>query len=138
VPLRKVKAEGDTFFANDWSPDGNFLAGEVWHSNGVAVPGIVTYSFGSREFRSMTDSGVSPVWLADNRRLLFLKGERLYCLDTRDGQTRAVGSRLDASGRSAPDLRIGANSSFALSRDDREIYFVKDTSQGAIWQMTIR
>ncbi len=133
--LPKVNAEGDTFFANDWSPDGSRLAGEVWHSNGVAIPGISTYSFDTREFRHMTDGGVSPVWLSDSRRILFVMGERLYLLDTRDGRTRAIGGLTAASGR---DLRIPASGTFALSRDDREIDFARDASQGDIWQMTLR
>ena len=87
----------------------------------------MTYSLASGEFRALTDGGISPVWLADSRRLLFVKGERLYRLDTRDGRTQPV--------RTRGGLRIA--SSFAVSRDDKWIYFVRDATQGDIWQMTI-
>ena len=126
--LRRVTPDGDTFYASDWSPDGRWLVGEVWHANGSAIPGIVTYSLDSGEFRRLTDGGVSPAWLADSRRVLFLKGERLYRLDTRNGRTDPL--------RSREDLRIA--SSFAVSRDDKKIYFVRDATQGDIWQMTLR
>jgi serine/threonine protein kinase/Tol biopolymer transport system component len=126
-PLEKVNAAGDTFFANDWSPNGKLLAGEVWRSNGSAIPGIQTYSFDSREYRKLTDGGSNPVWLADNRRILFLQGDRLFRLDTGNGQVQAV--------RSRPDLRIAG--SFAVTRDDKQIYLVQDATQGDIWQMTI-
>ncbi len=133
VPLPKVDAAGDTFFASDWSPDGDRLAGEVWHANGIAVPGVVTYALRTREFRPMTHAGDSPVWLSDSRRLLYLNEGRLWLLDTRDGRTTAVGS---PPGPPRRDFRIGADGAFALSRDDRTLYFVRDASQGDIWQMT--
>ena len=132
VPLPKVNAAGDTFFANDWSPDGERLAGEIWHANGVAVPGIVTYSLVSREFLPMTRAGVSPVWLSDSRRLLYLNEGRLSLLDTKDGRTTPVSP---SKGLAPLDFRIGPGGAFALSRDDRTLYFVRDESQGDIWQM---
>jgi hypothetical protein len=134
APLPKVNSAGDTFFANDWSPDGDGLAGEVWRASGVAIPGIVTYSFRTGQYRRVTDGGVSPVWLSDSRRLLFQRGENLYGIDTRNGRTWSVAG----PGRSpAKDFRVAAGASFLLSRGDREFYFVRDSTQGDIWQMTI-
>jgi Tol biopolymer transport system component len=134
-PLPKVNAAGDTFYANAWSPDGGGLAGEIWHAGGVAIPGIVTYSFASREYRRLTDRGTSPVWLPDGRRLLYLRGPRLDCVDTRDGRTRPVGFPARSS---SEDLPIAEDGGFALSRDGREIDFVRDATQGEIWQMRMR
>jgi Tol biopolymer transport system component/predicted Ser/Thr protein kinase len=131
--LPKVNAAGDTFYANDWSPDGGLLAGEVWHAGGVAIPGIVTYAFATHEYRRLTDGGTSPVWLPDGRRLLYLRGPRLECVDTRDGKVRPVGVP-----RGSADLPIAPESGFALSRNGREIDFVRDATQGEIWQMRMR
>ncbi len=133
-PLPKVNAAGDTFYASGWSPDGGKLAGEVWHAGGVAIPGIVTYQFASREYRRLTDVGTSPVWLPDGRRLLYLRGARLECVDVRDGKARPVGFPRSSSG----DLPIAEESGFALSRNGREIDFVRDATQGEIWQMRMR
>ncbi|MGH9441578.1 MAG: protein kinase domain-containing protein [Thermoanaerobaculia bacterium] len=136
IPVPKLNAEGDTFFANEWSPDGSRLAGETWQPSGIEIPGIVAYSFSSHEFRRVSDRGVSPVWLSDSRRLLYLDGERLWLLDTGDGKARAVGG---PGGAALPrDFRIAESGNFALSRNDKKLYFVRDASQGDIWQMTIR
>jgi Tol biopolymer transport system component len=134
-PLPKVNAAGDTFYASAWSPEGGRLAGEVWHANGAAVPGIVTYAFASREYRRMTDDGSYPAWLPDGRRLLYLRGQRLECVDTRDGKTRPVPFPAHSG---SGDLRIAADGGFALSRDGREIDFVRDATQGEIWEMRMR
>jgi hypothetical protein len=80
----------------------------------------------------MTRAGVSPLWLSDSRRLLYLNEGRLSLLDTKDGRTTPVGP---AKGLAPLDFRIGAGGAFALSRDDRTLYFVRDESQGDIWQM---
>jgi hypothetical protein len=72
--------------------------------------GIFVYSFAGRTYERLRDSGEWPVWLPDNRRILFGDGGRhFWVLDTQTKQSRIIYSggrdvlgppRLTADGRS--------------------------------------
>ena len=59
----------DVFRAFSWSPDGSKLAG--WINSPCKHKGILTYSFATNTFERITDFGARPIWLHDNRRMLF-------------------------------------------------------------------
>lgn len=98
------------FIAQDWSPDGARLAGQLGFTasrgNGIVVP-----TFGTRRYEQVTDFGEWPVWLPDSRRVLFVANGRDYwVMDTRTKQTRKIYStprgvlgpaRLTRDGRTA-------------------------------------
>lgn len=91
-----------------WSPNGQTLAG-IWR--GGESPGVFTYSLAARRYEQITEFGSDPVWLSDNRRLLFIHKFRLYLVDIRAKQPREILS-LDP-------LRI---SLAAPARDNWQIY----------------
>jgi Tol biopolymer transport system component len=97
-----------------WSADGRKLAG---HSGG-----IYTYSFESQQYERLTKFGEDPVWLNDNRRLLFFSQDRLYLLDTQTGQTQEL-------------LSVAPNrfQSLGVSRDNHVIYFSLQTTEADVW-----
>src|SRR5262249_4162941 len=77
----------DPFVVNSWSPDGETLAGQA----GLAARGIITYSLRSRRFDRFTDFGGYPVWLGDERRVMFVSGGKdFFMLDTRSRKTQKV------------------------------------------------
>ncbi len=103
-----------------WSPDGRKLAG--WPAAG----GILVYSFESQQYEKLTDFGGGPVWLSDSHRLLFDYQGKLYLVD---GQSKNFHEVLSV----APH-RFHF---FALSRDNRLIYFSLVTTEADIWLMTM-
>ena len=104
-----------------WSPDGRKLAGFGKRS------GIVVYSLESQQYEQLTDFGAAPVWLSDNRRLLFTRGSKTkFCLV--DSQSKKVHEILSV----APH----GSSAVTLSRDDRQIYFTLRTIEQDIWLMS--
>jgi Tol biopolymer transport system component len=112
------------FGASSWSPDGERLAGWVYESGKSQ---IAVFSLVSREYRVFPVAGTTPVWLSDNRRLLFQDGGKIFLLDGKTGGFREVLSL-------EPDT---ITDSFGLSRDDRTIYFVRDRSEADIWMVTL-
>jgi eukaryotic-like serine/threonine-protein kinase len=109
-----------------WSPDGRTLAG--WQR----VPedphaGIHLYSLDSKRFEKLTDLGNRPVWLSDNRRLLYFYREKLYLLDTRSRKVKELLS-------TAPDEIQG----LTLSKDDNLICFSIEISESDIWVATVQ
>jgi Tol biopolymer transport system component len=110
---------GQLFNAWSWSPDGRTLAGFLNRDDGVAL-----YSPESRAFRRLTDRGSDPVWLSDSRRLLFLNKGKISLLDSASG-----GSKEIVSVSPEEISRRG----FAVSRDDRRIYFSVTKTEADVW-----
>ncbi len=112
------------FTANDWSPDGQHMAGAIDHVD----KGIVTYSLRTGTYEKLTDFGHWPVWLPDSRRILFVSGGNAFFIV--DSQTR-VFRRVYAS---LWDI-IGPP---RLTRDARQIFFSHRATEGDIWLATLR
>jgi Tol biopolymer transport system component/predicted Ser/Thr protein kinase len=117
--------EGDAFEGLTWSPDGSFLAGNFRTASGGPA-GVATFSFESRTYQRLTDSGGPSEWLADSRRLLFEREGKIFILDTQSKKTRELFS--------SPD---GGAYSPTLSKDNRTIYFTLATNEADIWLLTL-
>lgn len=102
-----------------WSPDGRMLAGFLNRGDGIAI-----YLPASGTFRKLSEFGSDPVWLSDSRRLLFHHRGRIHLLDSESGRAGEVISI-------APEdiSRRG----FAVSPDDRNIYYSVSTTEADVW-----
>jgi len=80
----------------------------------------------SEETEQLTSFGMHPVWLRDNRRLLFQWGSSIYLIDTRSPEPRHVFS-------SVPDVLGGV---FSLSSDNRWIYVSLEHKEADAWLLT--
>ena len=108
-----------------WSPNGEKLAG-VWQSPGGRRSGVMTYSLVSQQYESVAPIGTDPVWLSDNRRMLFVSNYRLYLVD---GQTKEPRQIL-----SLDPLRIAL---VTVSSDDRQIYLSVISPESDIQMLTL-
>jgi Tol biopolymer transport system component/tRNA A-37 threonylcarbamoyl transferase component Bud32 len=117
--LPPFPGEDQLFNGWSWSPDGRMLAGFLDRESGIAV-----YSPASRSFRKLTDHGADPVWLSDSRRLLFLDRGRIHLLDSESGTTLELVSVMPEE---------IARRGFAVSPDDRRIYFSVSTTEADVW-----
>jgi len=110
-----------------WSPDGKKLAGIKHLPNGVHS-GIGIYDLESKTYDWLTDFGDWPIWLNDNRRLLFVSQGTLFLFDTESREYQQVMIVTDQ------DVDIGSP---ALSRDNRTIYYTYVATEADIWLMNI-
>jgi Tol biopolymer transport system component len=112
------------FSAQDWSPDGTRLAGQIGMS--LSAQGIVIYTFASHTYERLTDFGEWPVWLPDNRRVLFVTGGKEYwVVDTRTRQKEKVFSvTRDVIGPAR------------LTRDGRVAFFTRRVTEADIYLLT--
>jgi hypothetical protein len=97
------------------------------NTKGAENAGIVVYSFDSQQFERLTDFGSFPVWLSDNRRLLFQDQGRLYLIDSQSKKFHEV-------------LSVAPNefgNGVTFPKDDRLIYFSLLTTEADIWMMTL-
>ena len=112
------------FAAQDWSPDGAKLAGQIGMTGGAK--GIVIYTFASRTYERLTEFGEWPVWLPDSRRVLFVAGGKDYwVVDSRTKQTRKVFS--------VPQGGLGPP---RLTRDGRVAFFARRVTEADIYLLT--
>jgi Tol biopolymer transport system component/tRNA A-37 threonylcarbamoyl transferase component Bud32 len=119
--LPPFTAAGQIFNGWNWSPDGQMLAGFLDRDNGIAI-----YSPASRSYRKLSQHGADPVWLSDSRRLLFLDRGRICLLDMASGSTRDLLSVMPEE---------VARRGFAVSPDDRRIYFSVNTTEADVWMV---
>ena len=116
------------FLVWDWSPTGEYLAG--WQP-AMAAPqerGIVVYSFAQQRYERVAYTGAFPIWLNDNRRLVFREGGALYLVDRRGGKPKEIHSLKQPN-------QIGGH---ALSRDNRRLYFTDVSSEADIWLLNLQ
>jgi Tol biopolymer transport system component/serine/threonine protein kinase len=112
------------FWANSWSPDGRKLGG--WSSPDGKTPGIVIYDLESGDFEWVTDFGYSPVWLRDNRRLIFNHLHQMYIVNT---ETKKSHELLPPSHH-----RI---SGYGLSPDNRMLYYGLTIREADVWMLNL-
>jgi Tol biopolymer transport system component len=119
--LPPFAGQGNLFSGWSWSPDGLMLAGFLNRDDGIAL-----YSVASQTFRRLTDHGSDPVWLSDSRRLLFHHGGKIHLLDSQSGGSRELLSIMPEE---------IARRGFAVSPDDRHIYFSVSTTEADVWML---
>jgi eukaryotic-like serine/threonine-protein kinase len=111
------------FLVNSWSPDGKRLVGHL----DSAQEGIMTYSLASRKYEQLTHFGEWPVWLPDNRQVLFVAGGKaFYIVDSRSRQVRKIFS-------ASRDI-IGPPQ---LTRDGKMAYYSQRVTESDIWLLTL-
>jgi len=113
------------FIPWDWSPDGNLLVG--WQPLNKQRS-MVIYTFAEHRYdRFVTGFGSYPIWLNDNRRVLFHEGGTLYLLDRLTGNSREL---LVLK----PPSQIG---NYALSRDNKRLYYTSGSNEADIWLLKL-
>ena len=117
--LPPFPVKGLLFNAWNWSPDGRKLAGFLNRDEGIAI-----YTPADGTFRTVTSAGSDPVWLKDSRRLLYHAKGRIHLTDSESGVTRELVSM-------GPEEIAGRG--FAVSPDDRYIYFSVSTTEADVW-----
>jgi len=110
-----------------WSRDGKKLAGIRHLPNGVHS-GIGIYDLEAKTYDWLTDFGDWPIWLNDNRRLLFVSQGNLFLFDM---QSRKYQQLLVVTDQ---DVDIGSP---ALSSDNHTIYFTYVAAEADIWLMNV-
>ncbi len=119
--------DGTVFHAVSWSADARHLAGMGLRPDGSSA-GVWLCRVDSQSYERVTTSGRIPHLLADGRGLVYYDQGSLRFLDTR-------------SGRSAELLFMGwsgftNNRQFRVSRDNRQIVFLRSENEADIWLMS--
>ena len=120
--LPSPSGDAEVFSVWSWSSDGKQLAGFLQRDS--SYTGLAAVDLQTSKLTRLIDHGLDPVWLNDNRRLLFHDRGQLWLLDTRSGQQREV--------LAIPPAEV-ATRGYAVSRDNRHIYFSGTRTRSSIW-----
>lgn len=122
TPLKLPRIDEKTVFdVWSWSPDGKYLTGKAQDGNGF-LPGIYSYSIADKTYQKLNEKGNNPMWLNDNRRILFNSDDKIFLLDTKIAQTREIFAS-----------RGNSIAQFEITRDNRAIYFGIEMLETGIW-----
>ncbi len=115
----------EKFFVNSWSRDGMRIVGQAEGP----VSGILMYDVSTRRYERLADFGEWPVFLPDDRRVLFVAGggKNFHVLDTRTKKTEEIYS----GGRDV----LGPP---RLTRDGTVMYYSRRVTEADIWLVTLR
>ena len=125
-PLPRSIIDGKSFMQSAWSPNGSRLAGVLRSDNG-RPSGLGVYDLAAGAMTIVGDDETSGVrWLSDSRRLVYFatSGRELVVLDTVSRQRTVVDVRLPAP---------STDEVFALSPDNRHIYYGAARAEADIW-----
>jgi Tol biopolymer transport system component len=125
--LTGTQVDGKYLQPMSWSRDGTRLAGTLASESGRTA-GVGVYDLARRVTTALsTDDPSSVRWLSDNRRVVYFarNGGELVVLDTVTRRRASVGVRLPA-----PAV---FNEGFAISPDDRTIYYGAARAEADVW-----
>jgi Tol biopolymer transport system component len=121
-----VETGGKIFAATSWSPDGTRLTGPLGSTSGQPG-GVGVYDLASRQATEVaSDETYGVQWLADNRRVVYFTTDKLQLvvLDTVSRARTVVDVRLPGA---------ATNEIFAISPDNRTIYYGAARAEADVW-----
>jgi TolB protein len=127
TPLRGTQTGDKYFTPTAWAPDGERLAGPVVSESGRSS-GIAIYDLAGQATTVVSaDEAFGVKWLADSRRVVYFtkNGAELVVLDTVSRNRSVVDVRLPGP--------ASTNEMFAISRDNRTIYYGASRREADIW-----
>jgi hypothetical protein len=113
--------DGVWFQPISWSPDGSQLAGQERRGNNPRG-GVAIYDLSAKQYTRLTASGGRPVWLNDNRRLVYSDTSSAYVIDTGSGHTYELFSVLPYQ-----------NSELTVTRDNRHLFVSVRENEADVW-----
>ena len=114
------------FLAYSWSRDGQKLAG-ILRAPESLTSDLISYDLASQQFEKLSNFGTRPDWLNDSRRLIFVREDKIYLVDSQTKKAREIFSV-------APNHL----QSLGISKDNRTIYYSLTTTEADVWLMTMQ
>jgi eukaryotic-like serine/threonine-protein kinase len=122
--LSDLNEKGFVFYANSVSPNGNYIAGNRENDNNGNNEGMLVYSMIRKNYKIISGSGTNPLWLKDNKSILYLDNNKFYVINSETGVIHFVYD---------PKTFFPTFNCTALSPDNKSIYYVKEEKESDIW-----
>jgi Tol biopolymer transport system component/predicted Ser/Thr protein kinase len=123
VPLPAIEGQDGVVRIEQWSPDGKTAAGARFSESGTG--GLWLFEEATRTMRKILPTGLYPAWIRDGKRILYQDRGRLFLTELATRRTKEL--------LAVTPYEI--ESDFALSPDNRTIYFIKSVIEEDVWLM---
>jgi Tol biopolymer transport system component/predicted Ser/Thr protein kinase len=108
-----------------WSPSGG-LAGWILKEDGQSA-GVLILDPATNSYRRLPGSGVRPLWLPDQKRVMAFERNRLI-----------IQAATDPAGTPTPVALDAIDDEFSLAPNASSIYFMHAERSGDVWLITLR
>ncbi|HYV13597.1 MAG TPA: protein kinase [Pyrinomonadaceae bacterium] len=122
LQLLPMPSDNQRFVAWDWSPDGKRVIGNLSGPPSV----VASYSFETKEYEKLADSGNSAMWLPDSTRFVFILNNKIYLGDVKTKRLREIFSSGENQIRSVD-----------ISADGKLLFYTVYTSESDIWLLDL-
>jgi eukaryotic-like serine/threonine-protein kinase len=113
------------FTESSLSPNGKYIAGNNQKILSGDLDGMYIYSITDKSYKKISDSGIDPLWLNDSKRILYSEKGRFYVMDTRSWISKSI--------YNVNQDFIATSRMYALSPDNKTIYYIKEEKESDIW-----
>src|SRR6266498_3232356 len=120
LPL--IEGAGEDFWASSWSADGRKVAG-TWVYNRLNY--LYTYDCETRTYENFNLVGFRPVWMSDNRHLLYERDGRVHILETQTKKSHEIFS-------ADPHTIIA----LSPTHDARMLYYTLQKTESDVWLLS--
>lgn len=113
------------FRAFSWSPDARKLAG--WINSPADKVGLMLYTFETKSFERLTNFGSRPIWLHDNRRMIFRDAGKLFLVNAETKKVQEIPLQSPY-----PVIEYG------LTGDSRMLYYTLLSTEADVWLIDLQ
>jgi Tol biopolymer transport system component len=113
------------FLPWSWSSDGKLLAGWAFDPQ-QHTGGVIVYSFAEQRYELHPSRGRNPIWLSDSKRLISADVGKMYLFDNLTRQWREI-----------YNVEPNGFGTFALSQDNRRLYYSLVSSEADVWMVSL-
>jgi Tol biopolymer transport system component len=121
--LPVIEGVAETFWVSSWSADGRKLAG-MWFLNRISY--LHVFDFETKTYENLNVRSGRPIWLSDNRRLLYELDGRLHVVDTQTKKSHEI--------LSADPFTI---TTICPTRDASTLYYTLQKTEADVWLMSL-
>jgi serine/threonine protein kinase len=122
-----VDSSGNRFTAMDVSPDNQLICGVLGSPMSPSTNGVLVYSLAAKIYEMISDTGTFPLWLHDNRHLIYNRGNNNWF----------VADRITKQSKPIANLpkRIVLGK---LPADDSKLFYYEVKTESDIWEAVLQ
>jgi len=123
----RLKVESDNFYGAVWSPDGKYIAFNIWDDGDWAIGVIKSDNTGFRKIKGSPGYGLyEPTWSPDSKSIIAHSLMDIFEFDL----TGAELQKINVSKTFGDEIALSSDSRFWMSKDKSSFFFNAGVDEG--------